>query len=228
MGLNITDLFPFLKAIKTNAPDEGQAWRVKSYLNDGAGNAITSTANALNVNISSGGSAITNDGTFATPTKQDTTNTEIGIVTETSPATDTASSGLNGRLQRIAQRITSLISLVPSFWASGTLQFRSLTVNNTAVAIKASSGSVLGWNVINLHSSTIYIKIYNIAAASVNPASDVPTRTLMVPANGSIFLEPHCIVGNYSTAISVRAVTDTTDTGTTSPATLPIIEIMYI
>lgn len=38
----------------------------------------------------------------------------IGIVTETAPASDTASSGLNGRLQRIAQRITSLITLVPA------------------------------------------------------------------------------------------------------------------
>lgn len=37
-----------------------------------------------------------------------------GIITETAPATDTASSGLNGRLQRIAQRITSLIALVPT------------------------------------------------------------------------------------------------------------------
>jgi hypothetical protein len=39
---------------------------------------------------------------------------KIGIVTETAPASDTASSGLNGRLQRIAQRITSLIALVPA------------------------------------------------------------------------------------------------------------------
>lgn len=37
-----------------------------------------------------------------------------GIITETAPATDTASSGLNGRLQRIAQRITSLIALLPT------------------------------------------------------------------------------------------------------------------
>lgn len=37
----------------------------------------------------------------------------IGALTETAPATDTASSGLNGRLQRVAQRITSLIALVP-------------------------------------------------------------------------------------------------------------------
>ncbi len=39
---------------------------------------------------------------------------KIGALGETAPATDTASSGLNGRLQRIAQRITSLIALVPS------------------------------------------------------------------------------------------------------------------
>ena len=38
----------------------------------------------------------------------------IGSLTETAPASDTASSGLNGRLQRIAQRITSLIALFPA------------------------------------------------------------------------------------------------------------------
>jgi hypothetical protein len=39
---------------------------------------------------------------------------QLGAVTETAPANDTASSGLNGRLQRLAQRITSLIALFPS------------------------------------------------------------------------------------------------------------------
>jgi hypothetical protein len=38
----------------------------------------------------------------------------IGAVNESAPASDTASSGLNGRLQRIAQRITSLIALFPT------------------------------------------------------------------------------------------------------------------
>lgn len=41
-------------------------------------------------------------------------DTKVGSLTETAPATDTASSGLNGRLQRIAQRITSLIALIPT------------------------------------------------------------------------------------------------------------------
>lgn len=36
----------------------------------------------------------------------------MGIVTETAPATDTASSGLNGRLQRVAQNITALTTAV--------------------------------------------------------------------------------------------------------------------
>jgi hypothetical protein len=40
--------------------------------------------------------------------------TNIGAVNEAAPASDTASSGLNGRLQRIAQRVTSLIALVPA------------------------------------------------------------------------------------------------------------------
>lgn len=38
----------------------------------------------------------------------------LGSLTETAPASDTASSGLNGRLQRVAQRLTSLIALLPA------------------------------------------------------------------------------------------------------------------
>jgi hypothetical protein len=50
---------------------------------------------------------------------------QLGIVTETAPASDTASSGLNGRLQRVAQRLTSLIALLP-----------------TSIGAKASTGSL--------------------------------------------------------------------------------------
>lgn len=42
----------------------------------------------------------------------DTANTRLGDLTETAPVTDTASSGLNGRLQRVSQRLTSLIGVV--------------------------------------------------------------------------------------------------------------------
>lgn len=44
----------------------------------------------------------------------------VGALTETAPASDTASSGLNGRLQRIAQRLTSMIALLPAALGQGT------------------------------------------------------------------------------------------------------------
>lgn len=46
----------------------------------------------------------------ATSALQTANGVLLGAVNETAPASDTASSGLNGRLQRIAQRITSLFS----------------------------------------------------------------------------------------------------------------------
>lgn len=46
----------------------------------------------------------------ATSALQTANGVLLGAVNETAPASDTASSGLNGRLQRIAQRLTSLIA----------------------------------------------------------------------------------------------------------------------
>ena len=49
----------------------------------------------------------------STELKQDAAAVLTGAVTEVAPVTDIASSGINGRLQRIAQRLTSLIALLP-------------------------------------------------------------------------------------------------------------------
>ena len=42
------------------------------------------------------------------------TDTLVGAVNEAAPVSDIANSGLNGRLQRIAQRLSSLIALMPT------------------------------------------------------------------------------------------------------------------
>lgn len=60
----------------------------------------------------------------------------LGAVTETAPVTDTASSGLNGRLQRIAQRITSLIALVPASLGSKT------SANSFAVVVASDQAAI--------------------------------------------------------------------------------------
>lgn len=64
-------------------------------------------------------------------------NTNLGILTETAPGTDTASSGLNGRLQRIAQRLTSLIALLPTSLGAG----GGLKVDGSGTALPISDGS---------------------------------------------------------------------------------------
>lgn len=77
------------------------------------------------------------EGAAATALRVDlaTDGTVIGIVTEAAPGTDTASSGLNGRLQRIAQRLTSLIALLPTaLGAGGGLKIEGVGVGGTPAA----------------------------------------------------------------------------------------------
>jgi len=73
----------------------------------------------------------------------------IGPVTETAPATDTASSGLNGRLQRIAQRLTSMIALLPAALGQGTMA-QSLRVvlasDQSTIVVSATATTNLDTN----------------------------------------------------------------------------------
>lgn len=76
-----------------------------------------------------------------------TGNTEIGAVTETAPGSDTASSGLNGRLQRIAQRLTSLIALVPASLGQKTMTASMAVVvasDQTTFPVSPGATSVTG------------------------------------------------------------------------------------
>lgn len=100
-------------------------------------------------------------------TKSAVDTAAIGSVTETAPATDTASSGLNGRLQRIAQRITSLIALIPTDWLTGAGYSSSATKTRPSdtnayaaldvIAESTSAGTV--WTFANLGPATGQILI---------------------------------------------------------------------
>jgi hypothetical protein len=95
-----------------NAGADGvQTLRVSANLkrngNELSYDAGASDANTLRVVMASGGG-------LATEAKQDAEAILLGALVETAPATDTASSGLNGRLQRIAQRLTSLLAVLPA------------------------------------------------------------------------------------------------------------------
>lgn len=86
----------------------------------------------------------------ATSAKQDAQSVLIGAVNETAPASDTASSGVNGRQQRIAQNITTLSGLVataakqPSLGTAGSASSNVLTVQGIAsmTALKTDGSAV--------------------------------------------------------------------------------------
>lgn len=86
----------------------------------------------------------------STNTKLDTLHGDVdglealtGGVTETAPASDTASSGLNGRLQRLAQRITSLIALLPTSLGTKT------AANSLAVTLASDDAALASLGVID-------------------------------------------------------------------------------
>lgn len=117
----------------------------------------------------------------ATAANQVITNTEIGIVTETAPGTDTASSGLNGRLQRIAQRITSLITALGSpFQAGG-------SIGNTSFGATQATGSNLHMVVDSGTVSTITNVVHvddNAGSLTIDNSNlDVALSTRLKPAD---------------------------------------------
>lgn len=72
-------------------------------------------------------------------TTEATLAANTGALTEVAPATDTASSGLNGRLQRIAQRLTSLIALLPSALVGGRLDTNLGGIAGTATDVNSGN-----------------------------------------------------------------------------------------
>lgn len=117
----------------TPQPVTGTFWQATQPISG------TVTANAgTNLNTS----ALATEVTLATRLSESDFDTKIGSLTETAPTTDTASSGLNGRLQRIAQRLTSLITAVGSpFQAGG-------SIGNTA--FQANAGTNLNTSLLAL------------------------------------------------------------------------------
>jgi len=77
--------------------------------------------------------ALAGGGGAANAANQTAGNTRLGAVDEAAPADDTASSGLNGRLQRIAQRLTTaLITPLLAATSSPVTGTSNATVNSTA------------------------------------------------------------------------------------------------
>lgn len=113
-----------------------------------------------------------------------TIDTDLGNTSETAPASDTATSGLNGRLQRVAQRLTSLIALLPASLGNKTAA-NSLSVTQS---VENSTGNITTQNLVPN------------GAATANSAIEV---TL----NGMSTLAIQ-VTGTYTGALSIQVTND--------------------
>lgn len=109
------------------------------------------------------------------------------------------------------------------------LSFRNTAITNTAVAVKGLPGNVWGWNLINSNVTPVYLKIYNVAAASVTVGVTVPIMTLMIPGSGSVYQGPASTaqLNGAGSALSIACVTTVADSGSTAPATALHVELKY-
>lgn len=137
----------------------------------------------------------------------------LGSLTETAPSTDTASSGLNGRLQRIAQRLTTLITNVGTlvFGAGTASAAQRVTLASDDPAVSAL-GATSGAKVITDANGTIqqYLRgiVYYILTYFLprfDPANYVKGLTSAMTGTTSTLLlsAPGASLYNYITEIAV-------------------------
>lgn len=150
----------------------------------------------------------------ATSGKQDALAAQIGEV-QPSPTANT----VLARLKTIADLF------------GGYLTFRNTALSSTPQQIKASGGSIYGWNIINSNTVPVYVKFFNSDSPTVGTTA--VARTVMIPAsdgitNGLYEIETQLApVVDFSTAISVACVTGLADNSTTAPSMAIHISVRY-
>lgn len=147
--------------------------------------------------------------TLGTRLSESDFDTKSGSLTETAPATDTASSGLNGRLQRIAQRITSLITALGSPFQAGA------SIGNTSFAATQATASNL--NMTEANSAAIKTSVESIDNAVSGAGFNISQINGVTPlmGNGATGTgSPRVTIANDNTPFSVKI--DQTTPGTTN------------
>lgn len=105
--------------------------------------------------------------------------------------------------------------------------YRSVALTNTALAVKATAGTVSFLHVANLESMavTCYVHLYNVAAASVIVGTTVPIWSMVLGA-GTIQTVPFSVPITFSAAIAAAATTTAGGSTACSPI-LTLTEIVY-
>ena len=134
-------------------------------------------------------------------------NNNIGDVDVASIAAGTNSIGNVGMIPRTSGGLTI---------------FRSLDLDETEEAVKATAGQLFGWYIYNDGAADVSVKLYNATTANVTVGTTTPVMTLTIPAGAAAnVLNPMGIA--FDTAITAAAVTEIADNGTTAPAANQVV-----
>ena len=104
--------------------------------------------------------------------------------------------------------------------------YRNIDLGSTGVSIKGSAGQVYGWYMYNRAASERVVKFYDKATAAT-VGTDTPKLTIPLPAGGGSNI-PWGTGIPFALGISVGAVTEIGDSGTTNPsANDVVVNILY-
>lgn len=98
--------------------------------------------------------------------------------------------------------------------------FRSLDLDETEEQVKATAGTVYGYFIANLATSTRFVKFYNATAANVTVGTTEPLLTLPIPGNSTDDIAANLFGGvgiEFDTAITVAATTGLADNNAGAP-----------
>lgn len=151
---------------------------------------------------------------------------QVGLKNEAAPGSDTAAAGLNGRLQRIAQNITALESLLPAALSS-LLALKTGPAESTADVVIANGAATsaavdtagvrnMGLYIPNtLEGISISFTVAPTLAGAYLPLRDINNVLVTVPLtadSGGVFDLP----GELMFARFIKIVSDTNQTGATT------------
>ena len=117
------------------------------------------------------------------------------------------------------------VSVYPAT-AGGCSIARSISLLNTGLVVKASSGQLCGFVFTNRNASERFVKLYNKTTAPA-PASDTPVATFPVKGSDRLEVEfPHPV--EFTTGISMLGVTGIADTDNTAPSANDlVVDVFY-
>lgn len=105
--------------------------------------------------------------------------------------------------------------------SGGTTLYKNIDVDQTEDQVKGTAGQVYWIHAINLKATPLFLKFYNVAAASVTVGTTVPDLTFPVPSQGDTngagfnIAIPNGI--EFDTAITIAATTGVADNDSGAP-----------